>query len=278
MEKILTFLKKYASLPAGIFLMAFSLHSFFEPFDIVSGGATGLGIILEDVIGIPLWISNLAINVPLFVWAYFVFDKHFVLRAAASELLFTFFLYLFEGLYLVESDFVTSAIFGGALYGVGVGMVLRTGTTTGGTDLAASIVNSIFSHIKIPVAMLILDVAVILTGFTVFGTVRAMYGIIAVTVMSKTSDFMLTGLNFAKAAFIVSEKGEELGKALTGSLDRGATLIKANGVYSGSDKQVLIVAAPRKQIPALREITGKIDPNCFMFVTDIREILGKFRE
>ena len=277
MERIYKLARGYLSLPLGIFLMAFALDGFFEPFQIVCGGATGLGIILEDRLGLPLWISNLGINIPLFIWAYRVFDRGFVLRATGSELLFTFYLYILEGFDGVESDFVTAAVFGGVIYGLGLGMVLRTGTTTGGTDLTASIINHRLPYIKIPAAMLVLDMAVILTGLGVFGPVRAMYGIIGVAVMSRTSDLVLEGLNFAKAAFIISDRGQELGEAITRELDRGATLMEARGVYSGRDRQLLVVAASRRQIPALRLISRRIDPECFMFVTDIREIIGRFR-
>lgn len=277
MKEIYDFLRKYGSLPLGIVLMAFALKGFFEPFNIVSGGVTGLAIIIEDIVGIPLWISNLVINLPLFVWAYLVFNRGFVIRAAGAELFFTFLLYVMEDFKGVESDFVTSAVFGGTIYGLGIGLVLRTGTTTGGTDLTASIINRLLPYIKIPAAMMVLDMAVILTGFGVFGAVRAMYGIIAVAVMSKASDFVLEGLNFAKAAFIISDRGGEMGRAITGELDRGATLIEARGVYSGRERQMIVVAASRRQIPALRAICRRVDPGSFMFVTDIREIIGKFR-
>jgi uncharacterized membrane-anchored protein YitT (DUF2179 family) len=176
----------------------------------------------------------------------------------------------------VESDCITAVIFGGIIYGGGIGLVMRYKATTGGSDLAAGIIGRIYPSCRVSVAMLVIDVAVILTGLAFVGTVRAMYGIIAVAIMSRAVDFVLEGLNFAKAAFIVCDDGKRLGTAIMKGIDRGVTVLPAGGMYSGRNKQVLMIAASRKEIVTLKEITAHIEPGAFMFVTDIREILGKF--
>jgi uncharacterized membrane-anchored protein YitT (DUF2179 family) len=155
-------------------------------------------------------------------------------------------------------------------------MVLRYKATTGGSDLAAGIISKLKPSCRVSVTMLVIDVAVILLGLASFGTVKAMYGIIAVAIMSRAVDFVLEGVNFAKAAFIVCDDGKRLGKAVMEGIDRGVTVLPAGGMYSGKDKQVLMVAASRKEIVTLKEITARVEPGAFMFVTDIREILGKF--
>ena len=269
-------IKRWGCIICGTALMSAALGLFFEPYSMILGGATGLGIIIEGIWGIPLWITNILINLPLFVWAYFVFDRGFVLRSGCATLLLSLFLYVFELVPAVKSDYVTCVVFGGILYGVGIGLVLRSNATTGGSDLAAGITNKLFPHIKVTVAMLVLDVAIIMLGFTVFGSLLAMYGIIAVTIMTKAVDFVLEGLNFAKAAFIVCENGNKLGEAIMKGIDRGATLLPGSGLYSGRQKQVLMVAASRKEIVKLKEITKEVEPEAFMFVTDIREIMGRF--
>lgn len=269
-------IKKWGGMVCGTALMSAALGLFFEPFSMILGGATGLGIIIEGIWGIPLWITNILINLPLFVWAYFVFDRAFVLRSGCATLLLSLFLYVFELLPLIKSDYVTCVVFGGILYGVGIGMVLHSNATTGGSDLAAGIINRLFPHIKVTAAMLAIDVAIIMLGFTVFGSLLAMYGIIAVVIMTKAVDFVLEGLNFAKAAFIVCERGSALGEAIMKGIDRGVTALPGSGMYSGREKQVLMVAASRKEIVSLKEITRRVEPDAFMFVTDIREIMGRF--
>ncbi len=269
-------IKKWGYLILGVMLMSAALALFFDPFSIILGGATGLAIIAQSLWGIPLWVTNLIVNMPLFLWAYFVFDRQFVIRSLISTLLLSLFLYLFEKIPPIENDYVTAVIFGGLLYGAGIGMVLRSGATTGGSDLTAGIINKIRSEISVSLIMMCIDIAIILLGFTIFGAVRAMYGIIAVTIMTKAVDLVLEGLNFAKVAFIVCDDGKALGTAIMKGIDRGVTVMPAGGLYSGKDKHVLMIAASRKEIVTLKRITTELDPAAFMFVTDIREILGKF--
>lgn len=268
--------KKWGYIIAGILLMAVALDWFFEPFSMILGGATGLAIIAQYLWGIPLWATNIAVNIPLFVWAYFVFDKSFVVRSGLCTLLLSFFLFIFERIPPVENDYVTAVIFGGIIYGVGIGMVFRGGATTGGTDLAAGIINKLRPHFGVAFTMMCLDVVIIAFGFTVFGAVRAMYGIIAVVIMTKAVDMVLEGLNFAKAAFIVCDDGKKLGEAVMNGIHRGVTVLPAMGMYTGRDKQVLMVAASRKEIVMLKRITSEVEPGAFMLVTDIREVLGEF--
>lgn len=269
-------IKRLVYLIAGVALMAAATDMFFDPFSLVTGGVTGVAVILRSLWGVPLWLTNTVLNVPLFIWAYFVFDRHFVVRSASAALLLSVFLYLMEFMPDIENDAVTVVVFGGLIYGVGIGLVLRSGATTGGTDLAAGIVNRLRPDIGIAPAMLCMDVAVIVSGFAVFGEVRAMYGIMAVAVTTRAMDFVMEGLNFAKAAFIICDNAPALGKAVMEGIDRGATVIPAGGMYSGRDKKMLVVAASRKEIPALKRITAEVEPGAFMFVTDIREILGNF--
>ncbi len=272
----MSLIKKYGYLIVGIILMSLAVDCFFEPFSIILGGATGIAIIAESLWGIPLWLTNLAVNIPLFLLAYFVFDKAFVLRSGMCTLLLSFFLLIFEKIPPIENDYVTAVIFGGIIYGIGIGLVLKTASTTGGSDLAAGIINKLKPDLNLSYIMMCIDVAIIALGFTVFGAVRAMYGIIAVVIMTKAVDFVLEGLNFAKAAFIVCDDGKRLGTAIMYGINRGVTVLPAGGMYSGKDKQVLMVAASRKEIVALKQITAQTEPTAFMFVTDIREVLGKF--
>ena len=256
-------IKRLVYLIAGVALMAAATDMFFDPFSLVTGGVTGVAVILRSLWGVPLWLTNTVLNVPLFIWAYFVFDRRFVVRSASAALLLSVFLYLMEFMPDIENDAVTVVVFGGLIYGVGIGLVLRSGATTGGTDLAAGIVNRLRPDIGIAPAMLCMDVAVIVSGFAVFGEVRAMYGIMAVAVTTRAMDFVM-------------DNAPALGKAVMEGIDRGATVIPAGGMYSGRDKKMLVVAASRKEIPALKRITAEVEPGAFMFVTDIREILGNF--
>jgi uncharacterized membrane-anchored protein YitT (DUF2179 family) len=270
------FWSKWGYMVAGIMLMAVALSLFFEPFSIILGGATGLGIIAQRLWGVPLWATNIIVNLPLFAWAYFVFDRKFVVRSAVATGLLSLFLYVLEWLPAVENDYVTVVVFGGLIYGFGIGLVLKSGATTGGSDLAAGILNRLKGDVSVSKWMLGIDVAIIVLGFSVFGAVRAMYGIIAVAIMTKAVDIMLEGLNFAKVAFIVCDDGEGLGRSIMEEIHRGVTVIPGGGLYTGREKRVLMIAASRKEIAVIKSVTARVAPDAFMFVSDIREIMGKF--
>ena len=166
-------------------------------------------------------------------------------------------------------------IFGGSIIGLGVGIVLKTGGTTGGTDMLATIIK--FKHNSFPIAKLILgiDGIIILCGMLVFGSTKAMYAIIAVFISSKMITWVLEGMNNAKAAFIMSEKSDEIADAIMNKLPRGVTGIKARGMYTGDDKDMLFVVVSQKEITRLREMVKQIDQTAFITIADVREVLGQ---
>lgn len=270
-------MKKWLLIILGTFLMAVGLNGFLAPHNLVTGGATGISLIALRLFKIPMWLTNLIVNIPLLITAIKLKGWKFTKDTLYSTLLLSLFIGITENLPYFKTDIVLGSIYGGIISGAGLGLVFRGNSTTGGTDLAAGLIRIFMPHISTARIMFVLDVGIILLGFFVLGPVAVLYAIIAVYIISKIIDIILEGLDFAKAAFIISDKADEIGKRVTKDLKRGATLFNGIGMYSYNPRNMIIVVMASKQINKLREITKEIDDKSFVFISDIREIMGDFR-
>lgn len=271
-------LNDYIFLILGCFSLAFALTSFLEPREIVIGGATGLAIILDRLTGsiIPLWLGNFLINLPLFALSIKIYGFKFLRRTVFATLFLSFALFI-TGLFPpFVTDYTISCVFGSLLSGLGVGLILRSNATTGGSDLGAFLLHRYLPNVPISRLMLIIDTIIIALGFFVFGSLPAFYAIIGAYIISKVIDIIFEGVDFAKAVFIVSEKSDLIGKALIDNLERGATKILGEGVYTGQEKNIILCVLDVKQIAKMKEITSQIDENAFVIVADVKEVLGEF--
>ena len=279
---------KYLVIFLGTLLMAIGVNCFFEPTHMVTGGVTGLAIIVKSLTagmisfwpdGIPLWFSNLFFNVFLFFGGYKILGREFFKDTVIGTILCSLSLYLIPIIDLAKGDFLLAAIFGAAFNGVGLGLVFSTGASTGGTDLLAAITHKYVKHYSIAQQIMVFDGLIVCSGAVMYGINVALYAIVAVYITSKLMDAILEGLKFAKLAFIISEKYEEIANEVLHEMDRGITAIPAKGMYSNDEKNMLVCAVGKKEISILMDIVDKKDPRAFMIVTDAREVLGEgFRE
>lgn len=172
-------------------------------------------------------------------------------------------------------DILLSALFGGLISGVGSGMVFMTQATTGGTDMLAALLQKIMPHYSVPQIMQVLDAAIVLTGAAVFGIRPTLYALIAIYAVTRMSDGILEGLKFSKMVYIISDRYEEIAGTIMEEIDRGVTGLRAEGMYSGSDKMMLCCVVSRKEISQIKEIVREYDPRAFVIVSDVREVLGE---
>lgn len=271
----------YIIIMVGTLILAFGIRMFYSPNQIVTGGVTGIAIITKSLsesrmsFTIPLWLTNLVLNVPLFLISMRYNGKGFMLKSLFSTLFLSIALYLLELLPASPMDFIISAVFGGTLSGLGLGLVFSRAGSTGGTDLAANIVHHFFKHLSISRILFAIDSCVIATGFFVFGPEKAMYAVIAVFTSSKMIDFILEGIHFSKAAFIISDRSEKIAERILSDINRGVTSLTGRGAYSGAGKNVLLCVVSRKEIVTLKDITAEIDKSAFIIVADVREVLGE---
>lgn len=271
----------YLVIIAGTGLLAFTIKCIFDPISLVTGGFTGVAILLKrltDIFyegGIPLWFANMALNIPVFLVALKVKGKRFIGRTAIATALLSAWLYVIPEIDFVDGDYILAAVFGGVLSGISMGMILWANATTGGTEMVAILVQCKLKHYSVAQIMQVLDGMVVLAGLYVFGLRPSMYAIVAIFITSKVTDTILEGMKFSKAAYIITEKYEEVAQTIMKELDRGVTGLEARGMYSGERKCMLYCVVSKKQIVLLKELVHQMDKNAFVIVGDVREVLGE---
>ena len=284
MRKLFISKKEFLMILLGTTILALGINWFTSPLGLVTGGLSGIAIIVKHLseqflgYGIPLWITNLILNIPLFVIGIKQRGFEFAKKSIWGVILLTCALWYTEfvpNLLDVQGDLILGGLFGGAILGLGIGITLKAGGTTGGTDMLATIIK--FKHNRFPIAKLILaiDGVIILMGMLVFGSTKAMYAIIAIFISSKVITWVLEGMNNAKAAFILSEHSKEISEAIMSKLPRGVTGIKAQGMYTKQDREMLYVVVSQKEIMKLRDMVKEIDATAFITIADVREVLGQ---
>ncbi len=265
----------------GTFLMAVGVNMIYDPMELVTGGVTGIGIVIKhltfDVVdgGIPVWITNILFNLPLFLVSFKVLGFKYVARTLFATVALTFFIYILPVTPVCEGDHLLSAVFGGIISGVGIGLVFLTKATTGGTDMLGMLVHKKKPYYSVPQLLMVIDSAVVAAGAIIFGINKALYAIIAVYITAKVSDGLLAGLKFAKSAYIISDKYREIADEILVKLDRGVTGLSATGMYSGTGKNVLYCVVSKKEMVEVLDIVYKIDPSAFVTISDVREVMGE---
>ena len=271
---------EYLLIIVGTALMATAITSCFDAAGLVTGGFSGISILVKAGTkslygnGIPLWVTNLVLNISVFLLAAKIKGIAFVKKALLGDLSLTVWLAVLPA-WKLSGDFLLVALYGGLLQGVGIGLVFLGGGTTGGTDLLAAIIQNFMRHYSIAQIMQFVDGAVVLVGMYVFGVERALYAIIAVYLVTKVSDGIIEGLKFSKSVYIITEKPDEVSRMVMEDLDRGITGISAKGMYSGQDKLMLFCVVGKKELVHLKEMIDEIDPNAFVIVGDAREVHGE---
>ena len=272
----------YLVITAGTGLLAFAIKCIYDPIGLVTGGFTGIAILIKKVTdifyagGIPLWFANLILNIPFFLLAYKIKGKKFIGRTAFATVLLSVWLYLIPELDFVSGDYILASIFGGVLAGIAMGMILWANATTGGTEMVAVLLQCrMFSHCSVAQIMQVLDGMIVIVGLYVFGLRPSMYAIVAIFITSKVTDTILEGMKFSKAAYIITDHYQEIAKRVMEELERGVTGLAAQGMYSGEEKCVLYCVVSKKEIVLLKEVVHEIDKSAFVVVGDVREVHGE---
>ena len=271
----------YIFVLAGTGILAFAIQCLYDPVELVTGGFSGLAIIIKNITssfiegGVPLWLSNLVLNIPVFIIGYFLKGKEFIGKTVLGTVLLSAWLYVLPPIAVAEGDYMIAAIFGGVLAGVGIGLVLKAGATTGGTDMVASLLQLKLRHYSIVQIMQVLDNLIVLTGLFIFGMRPALYSVISIVVATYVSDMVLEGSNYAKGVFIITNDADVVANRIIKELNRGVTGLYAKGMYTGNEKCMLYCVVSVKEIVKLKDFVVETDPKAFVIVSDVREVLGE---
>lgn len=266
---------------AGSGLMAFGIQCVFEPSGMVTGGFSGLAIIIKALTerlvpgGLPLGLTSLLLNIPVFFAAYIRKGFAFIARALFAACMLSFWLSVLPQTMLQVQDMVLATAFGGIVTGVGLGMVFSAGTITGGTELVSILIQRYVPRYSVIQILQVVDGLIVLLGMFVFGVQAALYAIGAIYLTARFSDRIVEGAKFGKLAFVISAEAEEIAGQIMGRLKRGVTGIRVVGLYSGHEKMMLFCVVSKKEIFALKELVHTVDERAFLVVSDVREVLGE---
>lgn len=247
------------------------------PNSIVAGGVTGIAQIINHFTALPVGMVSMAMNIPLFIIAWRMFGLRFLLLSLLGMVSSSLFIDLFNmfGLCLTD-DLLLAAVFGGLVKGFGLGLVYKTGGTTGGADIGARMLRRRYPYINFGTLSLSLDAAVVLCYALSIGKLdAAMYTVITMFASSRVVNLVLYGAMNSSVCYIITIKPREIAEAVSQSLHRGATLLKAEGAYTGEERFVVLCVIRRREIAEVKKIITRIDSRSFVIVTSSHEIFGK---
>lgn len=268
---------KYALVALGSALFAAGFQFFLYPNSIIVGGVSGIAMIINYLVGLPVGIMTIVLNIPLFIIAWKHFGGKFIISSLVGMLLSSVLVDVLAVIdYSPTDDMLLACLIGGAIKGLGLGLIYYAGATTGGTDIIAKFVRLRFPYINFGTIVLLTDAVIIIAFAMIFDRVEAaMYAVIAMFVVSKVIDLVLYGIDNSSVCYIISENSEQLVKDITDKLHRGVTILSGEGAYSHKDKQVLLCVIKRTQIADIRKIIKSIDENAFFIVSDAKNVFGK---
>ena len=269
-------IKSYAIIALGSVIYALGFDLFYAPNDVALGGITGLAQVINHVVpALPVGVLTIAMNIPLFLlgWKYIGFKLlvgslvSMLVGSSAIDVIaanFTF----------TPMDPMLAALCGGAVMGLGIGMVFTQGASTGGTDIVARLLRLKMPWLPLGKLMMLPDGIVLTSAVFAFGKLETgLYGLAALFVCTRVMDTVLYGMDTSKIAYSVSEKWEEMSRALL-ELPRGVTLLQGQGAYTGKETKILMLAFKQKEIVRIKRVVHQVDPEAFMMVCNANEVLG----
>lgn len=267
----------YFWITVGSILYGFVFDWFYTPNLIGYGGITGVGQVVNAYLPfVPIGMFVFVINIPLFILGWKYIGGHLLVTSLYSMVVSSVAVDVFAMLIDFQPmDQMLAAICGGAAIGLSLGLIFAKGATTGGTDLVARLVKLKMPWVPMGKMLLIIDMAVVVLVAVAFGNLTtALYGFIAQVACAYVTDMVLYGMDTAKVAYIISDKAQAISDVIVRDLDRGVTVLRGEGAYSGSEKRVLMCAFKQKEIVSLKEMIFDIDKNAFIIVCNAHEVTG----
>lgn len=279
-EKLKKMTIEIAGTILGSAIMACGTSLFLLPNQLSSGGFAGVATITYYLLKIPMGIMIFALNIPLFLFAGYKIGKEFFIKSIIGTASLSFFIDVMDKYEPITTDRFLACIYGGVIIGIGTAIILRVGSSTGGTELIANIIKVYRPNISMSKYLTIIDIIIIALNVFFFKEIEiGLYSAIAIYLYGQMIDIIFEGVYYTKLLFIISNKNEEISEAIEKEAKRGVTGLYGKGMYSNEEKLVLICAAARGDISKIKNIAKNIDRKCFIIVANAREVLGKgFKE
>ncbi len=268
-------LKNYFFMVLGVLIISAATGMFFLPNKIVSGGVSGISTVFYHLWEIEPGISYAVINTVLLVIGYKTLGRVFVVRTMVASVLMSVFVQFFSSFPKITDNLILASLFGAVMYGIGTGLALVSGSSTGGTDIFGRLVQNKYQYVSIGKLLLVADGVIILVSFFVFREFElTLYGILSLVIGSFAVDNLIHRLNVCTLVLVVSDKGKEMSKDIMTEVRRGVTLAKVVGAYTQKETTLLICALKEREIPGFQEKVKSIDQNAFMIYTQSTHIVG----
>lgn len=259
----------------GAFIMAMAVSFFLLPNELSSGGFAGIATIVYYIFKVPMGTTILLLNIPLFLFSTFKIGKKFLLKSIIGTISLSIFIDFLDKFEPLTNDKILACVYGGVLTGIGTALILRAHSSTGGSDLAGIMIKEYNSMLRTGNLITIIDFIIILLNVIFLKKIEiGLYSAITIYLMGKIIDILFEGIYFTKLLFIISDKSEEIAKLIERNVKRGVTGIYGKGMYTNSEKLVLMCAIGRNDLSEIKTIIKKIDPKAFLIITNSREVLG----
>ena len=280
-----TFVIDYLIIILGCFIYAISMALFSSPNDIAPGGVMGISILINHLLpALPIGILSLVLNIPLFIWGGLEIGWKYLSRSLSATVISSLMIDAFELPFVANfvkpytGNPLLVCIFGGILCGAGMSLIFNRGGSTGGTDIVSRIMHKRKPHVSLGKFMLICDAFVVAAAAVIYGNIEnALYAIVFIFVSSKIVDTIVYGFarNNGKLLFVITAHHEEVTELILKDIDRGVTLLNAQGGYNKDDKKVILCAVRPNQVHQTTVLVHSVDPNAFVIVTTAGTISGE---
>ena len=250
------------------------------PNQLSSGGVSGIATITYYLLNIPMGVMIMLINIPLFIFAGYRIGKEFFIKSLVGTVSLSVFIDILDKYPPVTTDRFLAAIYGGVIIGIGTAIILKVGSSTGGTELIAHLIKTYNPYISMSRYLTIIDIVIVLLNVIFLGHIEiGLYSAIAIYLYGKLVDIIFEGIYFTKLLFIISDKNKEISDAIVNEVKRGVTGLYGKGMYKDKDKLILICAASRRDVYRIKDLARRIDKRSFIVVANAREVVGKgFKE
>ena len=267
--------KQYSLIFIGLLMVAYATGTCFLPNKIVSGGVSGISTVLYHLFKVPFGVSYGIINAILLIIGFKIVGKQFTIKTLICTAILSVMMDLASYIRPLTNDIFLATVFGAIIYGVGIGLALTNGASSGGTDILSRIIQAIFPHITIGKLIMFVDAVVIISSLIVFRKIDiALYGIVALVLSTFAIDKLISFLNISKIAFVMTNKGEDIANRLIDTSPRGVTIVDVKGAYTGENKYMLMCALKQKEVVAFQNNILDIDPEAFIIFSESTQIVG----
>ena len=276
LKKVFRTVRIYAIITIGVLIASLAINLFLEPHGIVSGGASGIAIIVYRLWGFPMGVTMLLVNIPLFLLGAKVLGVGFGIRSVYGTVLFSLFTDVTSFVPSLTQNLLMASIFGGVFFGLGFAVIFLSGATSGGTDILASLGHKAVPAVDVGKWIFIIDIVIISAGAVFFrDSELILAGVLTLFISSFLVDYIISGANIAKIVYIISDKSEKIAKQIIENLHRGVTGVYTRGMYIKKDRTMLLCVVKRFEIQRLTKIVKENDPAAFVIFAQARQVTGE---